>query len=157
MEQIISTLYQVNEQYHNVKEKMVWLVVTGYLAFWAGYMKWILADHWSKNAWDQYACYLIIFLAFITIFAAYFAAYQNFMKAKTARAAKKYHDAIRKLDTELSYNNLIDMTKINMCFFQGNCSVEGRPGKWLVGLTLALGVLGCAIIVAVPHSDVSLP
>ena len=158
MEQIISTLYHENEQYHNVKDKMVWLVVTGYLAFWAGYMKWILTYQFPTTAWNKYKVYLAGFLVLITIFAAYFAAFQNWRKVVSVHKTEIYDAAILRLDTGLTYKKLLaDIKEINVCFFQGNLSREGQPGNWLIVGVLVLGVVGFEIIIFLKQLELLRP
>jgi len=108
LKEILIKLYELNERYHDTKEKMIWLGSSLYFIFSFTILIFIVSNKNFK--WPTHnSIYLIIFLTLIFINALLFIWFQ----IKKKRASLQY---TKQLERELSELKLQDENKLKEIF-----------------------------------------
>jgi hypothetical protein len=87
--------YELNERYHEVKERSVWLGVSGYTAFAVALGTWLPghASEWMNTKW---AIWMIVIV--VTAAAFYFIVLQNWYKVRSAIIETQLRNFFMKFD-----------------------------------------------------------
>lgn len=110
---ILIAPYNLNEQYHNTKERVVWLAGVVYFTFSVFVMRWIPGNTciWARDEWLTIAT--TIFLTLLFLVTSIFICGQTWHKCKATIMTDKLNDLIWKLDdiNFRNYETLIRETK----------------------------------------------
>ena len=95
--ELFERLYQLNDDYHNKKEQMIWLGTTVFLGFTIASAKWIVD---SKAILLPYRLYIATFLSIVALLAFVFVYLQNRYKCQSADVTGKMNALIGRFDKE---------------------------------------------------------
>jgi len=142
MENMLRTLYELNEKYHDTKEHVVWLATTIYLA-----LSLLVIRHSNVllSLTSEWGGLILLFFVFLSTFL--FIAGQTWQKCISVVKTAKFHELIEKLDdaSQVTYQTIIKETdpgrfdRRDVKFFR-----EGWPG---VLILFAISVFWVAQIV----------
>ncbi len=130
---ILIALYTQNEQYHDSKEKAIWLAASVYLGFSVAVMVWLLDN---KSIWlggkGVQKCILIFFFTLLFIPTSVFIERQNWEKCKSVRKTDLFNHLIKMLgrrkNKELAYKDLVRLTDPGKLPYWYNLFHRGWPG-----------------------------
>lgn len=116
MEELLRTLYELNEQYHNTKERIVWLAGVIYFTFSIVVLTWISKLPKYEFIWINRECLIILTMVFLTsIFCitSIFIICQTWHKCRSAIQTNNFHALIKHLDDKRNrnYRALIEVTR----------------------------------------------
>ena len=131
--EILLKLYEMNENYHSVKEKSIWLACAIYLTVSAAVIKWIVdskAD-WLKMIWiplskGSPALYIVILVAVLYLTIFLYIVFQNKKKCESVVKTGNFNKLIKSLDIgdKVTYEDIIEKTRYSetklssiKCFF----------------------------------------
>ena len=105
---ILIALYNRNEQYHDSKDKAMWLAASVYLGFTVGLMVWLLEN---ECLWKGRKVFFTIFLSIVFLLVGAFIFFQNLEKCRSVRKAELFDCLIKELGKrkrkELTYKDLV--------------------------------------------------
>ncbi len=116
VEEMLRTLYERNDQYQNIKERVVWLAGVVYLAFSAALMAWYL-DPENRNVlcsipglekWHG-----VVFLSTIFVLVAVFIYRQTRHRVKAAAKTEQFDELIGNLHSRRTYADLMNANTYN--------------------------------------------
>ncbi len=135
---MLRTLYERNEQYHDIKERVVWLAGVVYFTFSVFVLRWI-PDH--KDIWAKGKLLPILTMVFLTlmfIVTIVFIICQTKEKAGTVKITKKLRCLIGDLDKESTepYKTLIKQTNPEKAKKEAHFFREGWSGVLILSTVL---------------------
>ena len=135
---MLRTLYERNEQYHDIKERVVWLAGVGYFTFSVFVLRWIPhhKDIWAKR--NLLPILTMVFLTLLFIVISIFIIRQTKEKAGTVIITKKLRCLIGKLDKEVNepYKTLIKKTDPKEAKKKARFFCEGWSGVLVLATVL---------------------
>ncbi len=131
---ILIALYTQNEQYHNIKERVVWLAGIVYLTFSVFVLRWIPhhKDIWAEG--NLLPKLTMTFLTLLFIVTVVFIIRQTWEKSVSVMKTNKFLDLIGELDQEtekITYRILINRPRKEPRFFR-----EGWSGVLILAIVL---------------------
>jgi predicted membrane protein len=93
MVELLKSLYEQNEIYHEVKERMAWQAFAIYLAFSLFFMNWLYANIRSLTIYPKWQLFLAIFGAVVP--AIGFIQRQIYLKALSVEKSGRYMQFMR--------------------------------------------------------------
>ncbi len=139
MKDILIALYTQNEQYHNIKERVVWLAGIVYFTFSVFVLRWI-PDH--KNIWAERQLLTLVTMTFLTllfIVTFVFIIRQTKEKAGAAVRTDNFFDLFGELDAEVnepSYRTLIERTDPQEAKEKARFFLQGWSGVLILAAVL---------------------
>jgi len=91
--------YELNEKYHDTKEKMAWLATSLYVAFSIALFKWIIAKQ-NNSFITSYCFYVLLFLSMIFGCALWFINFQYIKKRASVKIEEKITQEMCKLNVD---------------------------------------------------------
>ena len=131
MKELFVKLYALNDDYHNNKERMIWLATTVYLGFALAVLGW-LASHKSEWQYDKWPFIAFLSMVFLESFCFIFD--QNWNKCRSVKIADQLNSLIGQFDSQdgLKYEDLEQATRYSP---ETPCKekrrdfcVNGKPG-----------------------------
>jgi hypothetical protein len=135
--------YKENEDYHNIKENVIWTAFTLYLSFVVSSFIWYI----SQECFIYYnICIIISIEICISIFAIVFIIFQNWNKARSVEIANRMNTLLGKMDTTLTYEEL----RNKICWPTETTSLKEKRQKYwkygYIGNTLILFIIVLIIV-----------
>lgn len=126
MIELLKSLYDQNEQYHEVKERMAWQALAIYLGFSLLFMNWLAANVYS---WIAYWWYVYLPVLAATVPAFCFARKQIYLKSLSAKKSEIYQNFMRAhpRPTEEQFSSCVERIQKTTCL---QFDRRGRPGWW---------------------------
>jgi hypothetical protein len=135
VEDMLKTLYERNEHYHDVKERVVWLAGLFYLTFSAALITWFL-EHKELIVENQLPLRQIaIFLVIVFLITATFIFRQTSHKVTSAVKTGQFNQLIRNLDDSGRRNYRALMNANDYTFNFCNFMNMGWSGHLVFGAT----------------------
>jgi hypothetical protein len=135
MIELLKSLYEQNEVYHEVKERMAWQALAIYLAFSLFFMNWLHANSSSVTIYPKWQLLLAIFGAVVP--AIGFIQRQIYLKALSVEKSERYTQFMREHPdpSEKQFSLLVgqvqDLEKSLSCRQKRRIFwCNGRPGTW---------------------------
>jgi Zn-dependent protease with chaperone function len=104
-------MFELNDDYHNKKEQMIWLATTVYLGFVVVSAKWF-----SENAllWKSYWLWVVGFVIVVFLFASWFIWEQIKLKARSADLTGKMQAFLPRFDDSdrLSFSEIRSVCRL---------------------------------------------
>jgi hypothetical protein len=131
MTQLLTSLYEQNETYHEVKERMTWQAAAIYLGFSLLFMNWLHSNAVSGKLFFKL---LLTAVAFVPAFG--FMRKQIYLKALSAKKGEKYVDFMHEYPepSEKQFKQLISEIKCleNLRGYEKRRTFrkEKWPGQW---------------------------
>ena len=114
IEDLLKTLYELNEHYHDVKERVVWLAGVIYLTFSVATMAWYFQNRDTipilKGLEEWHA---VVFLSAIFILTAVFICRQTWEKVRSEVKTEQFNDLIEELPRCRTHTDLINANRYN--------------------------------------------
>lgn len=133
MKELLKSLYERNDQYHDTKEHVMWLAATLYFWFSLAVLAWI-----SKNKciWESRKLLFILFLSIAFLLVVVFVWFQNWKKCESLVKNDKLLTLMAKLDNKKppNYQALAETMHIEkgevkiVCEGKAKIIREGLPG-----------------------------
>ena len=116
IEDLLKTLYELNERYHDVKERVVWLAGVVYLTFSVALIAWYLDPENRNVLWSMPGLgkwHVAVFLSVIFVLVAAFIFRQTKHKVVSAAKTGQFNDLISELYSHRTYADLMNANTYN--------------------------------------------
>ncbi len=108
IEDLLKTLYELNERYHNVKERVVWLAGVIYLTFSVVTMAWYFQNRGTVSIPEGLEeWHAIVFLSVIFVLTVAFICRQTWEKVKSVVRTGQFNNLIKKLPNRRTHADLM--------------------------------------------------
>lgn len=135
LEDILRTLYEQNEHYHDIKERVVWLAGVIYLTFSVALIAWYLENKEIIPEHQLPMRQIAIFLAIVFMLTATFIFRQTAHKVMAAVKTGQFNYLIRNLDDVSRRNHKALMNANDYRFNFYNFVIMGWSGHLVFGIT----------------------
>lgn len=152
---LLIAIYSQNEQYHDAKDNVIWVLGTVYLGFALATFAWLFTN---ESLWTEHRGWVVLLLVFVFLPAYFLIGWQNRLKCRSLKKAALFHDLIKKLgkpQRELTYTDLERLESPGKVRIWEALRFKNGPGALVLYNILLLFLLQIAVVICLGNQVVA--